>query len=307
MEEELRTFLENPFFIQTIIVLVGLFIITILARTLQRTVVTKIQDPSNRYRGRKFVTFLGYITAIILIAAVFRERLGGLSVTLGIAGAGIAFALQEVITSVAGWIAISFGDFYSPGDRVEVGGIRGDVIDVSILRTTLMEIGEWVQFDQYTGRIVRVTNSFIFKEPVINYSTGFPFIWDEVKMPVSYESDHNLARSIFQNIGYELTGQNTESARTDWKKMRRRYMLEKASLEPTVFMIATDNWLEFSIRYLVDLKERRSVKDQFFTRILDEFNKTEGRVSVASTTLKLTNTSKLEVRSPRDSDNNRSI
>jgi small-conductance mechanosensitive channel len=296
MEEWLITFLENPIVIQTIIVLVGIFIITIVVRVLQRNVVIQIEDPNNRYRGRKLVTFFGYIVAIILIAAVFQERLGGLSVTLGIAGAGIAFALQEVITSIAGWIAISFGDFYKPGDRVEVGGIKGDVIDVSILRTTLMEIGEWVQFDQYTGRIVRVTNSFIFKEPVINYSTGFPFIWDEVRVPISYGSDHNLARSIFQDIGQELTGKNTSEAKKGWKKMRRRYLLEKASLEPTVFLIATDNWLEFSIRYLVDLKKRRSIKDDFFTRILDEINKTDGKVTIASASLRLVDTSKLDVK-----------
>ena len=96
---------------------------------------------------------------------MFSDKLGGFTVAFGVAGAGIAFALQEVIASVAGWVAISVGNFYSPGDRVQVGGIRGDVIDVSILRTTLMEVGEWVAADLYTGRIVRVANSSVFKTP----------------------------------------------------------------------------------------------------------------------------------------------
>ncbi len=99
----------------------------------------------------------------------------GLSVALGVPGAGIAFALQEVIASVASWVAVSFGNFYSPGDRVQLGGIKGDVIDVGVLRTTLMEMGEWVNGDLYNGRIVRVANSFVFKEPVYNYSADFPF------------------------------------------------------------------------------------------------------------------------------------
>jgi small-conductance mechanosensitive channel len=104
-------------------------------------------------------------------------------VAIGVAGAGIAFALQEVIGSVAGWIAISFGGFYRPGDRVQVGGIKGDVIDIGILRTTLMELGEWVNSDLYSGRIVRVANSFVFKQPVFNYSGDFPFLWDELRLP----------------------------------------------------------------------------------------------------------------------------
>lgn len=95
---------------------------------------------------------------------------------IGVASASIAFALQEVIGSIAGWIAISFGNFYAPGERVQLGGIRGDVIDIGILRTTLMELGEWVASDLYTGRVVRIANSFVFKQPVFNYSGDFPFL-----------------------------------------------------------------------------------------------------------------------------------
>lgn len=113
---------------------------------------------------------------------------------LGVAGAGIAFALQEVITSVAGWIALSFGQFYTIGDRVQLGGIKGDVIDIGMLRTTIMEIGEQVKGDQYTGRIVRITNSFVCQGPVYNYSADFPFVWDEITVPIKYGGDHNLAR-----------------------------------------------------------------------------------------------------------------
>jgi small-conductance mechanosensitive channel len=301
MEEELRGLIENPVFTRAIITLIGIVIIIIGVRAVHATVVIRIPDVNNRYRGRKFVTFIGYIAAIIFIAAVYQDTLGGLSVTLGIAGAGIAFALQEVITSIAGWIAVSFGDFYSPGDRVQLGGIKGDVIDISLLRTTLMEIGEWVQYDQYTGRMVRVSNSFVFKEPVINYSAGFPFIWDEVKIPVRHGSDHRLTRSILQKVAYELTGRYTKEARTAWAKMKKRFLIEKASLEPTVFLIANDNWLEFSVRYIVDLKRRRTVKDRFFTRILDEIEKSSGKISIASTTFQIVEPPTLDIRLTKDS------
>lgn len=135
-----------------------------------------LKNTDSRYYARKLITLIGYLVGFVFITIVFKDRLGGLTVAVGVASAGIAFALQEVIVSIAGWIAISFGGFYKPGDRVQLGGIKGDVIDIGILRTTLMELGEWVQSDLYTGRIVRIANSFVFKEPVYNYSGDFPFL-----------------------------------------------------------------------------------------------------------------------------------
>ncbi|NJN78831.1 MAG: mechanosensitive ion channel [Saprospiraceae bacterium] len=134
---------------------------------------------------------------VIAILVVFSNQLTGFTVFLGVAGAGIAFALQEVIASVAGFIVIHSSNFYSIGDRVSVGGIKGDVIDIGILRTSLMEIGDWVDGDLYNGRMTRVANSFIFKEPVFNYSGDFPFLWDEVKVPIKTNSDYQYAREKF--------------------------------------------------------------------------------------------------------------
>ena len=159
-----------------------------------------VKDVDTRYRARTFVSFLGYAVAIVVLSTVFSDRLGGFTIAFGVAGAGIAFALQELITSVAGGVAISLENFYAPGDRVQLGGIYGDVTDVSILPTTLPEIGEWVTADLYAGRIVRIANSFVFKEPVFNYSADFPFPWDEVTLPVKYGSDWKLAREMLLGI-----------------------------------------------------------------------------------------------------------
>jgi small-conductance mechanosensitive channel len=139
-----------------------------LVRLLQRISGRYVQNGGRRYRLRKLIGFLGYVFAVFLFSIIFSEKLSSLTVAFGIAGAGIAFALQEVIASVAGWVAMSFGHLYKIGDRVQLGGIRGDMIDIGILRTTLMECGGWFNGDQYSGRIVRVANSFIFKEPVFN-------------------------------------------------------------------------------------------------------------------------------------------
>ena len=154
-------------------------------KLLQAKLIRRLADADSRYYARKLVILGGWRAVGLLIKVLFRDRLGGLTVAIGVANAG--------------WIAISFGNFYAPGDRVQLGGIRGDVIDIGILRTTLMELGEWVASDLYTGRVVRIANSFVFKEPVFNDSGDFPFLWDEVRIPVQHGCDHRLARQLLEN------------------------------------------------------------------------------------------------------------
>ena len=287
MTDSVKNWLFDPTIGKIVTAIIGILIVVGIVRFLQKTVTVRIKDTDTRYRVRKFVSFIGYILGIILLATVFSDRLGGLTVALGVAGAGIAFALQEVIASVAGWFAISFANFYKTGDRVQLGGIKGDVIDVGILRTTLMEIGEWVKGDLYNGRMVRIANSFVFKEPVFNYSGDFPFLWDEITVPVKYGSDYRLAKEILQRVANDIVGDYAKQAAISWKDMVKKYMIEDASVEPMVTMIANDNWIEFTIRYVVDYKKRRSNKDVMFTRTIEEIEKTNGKVSLASATFEL--------------------
>ena len=233
------------------------------------------------------ITYFGYFASLLLVAAIFSDQMGNLTVALGVAGAGIAFALQEVIASLAGWLALSFGNFYHVGDRVQLGGSKGDVIDIGILRTTIMEMGEWVNGDLYNGRIVRIANSFVFKEPVYNYSADFPFVWDEIKIPVKYGGDIRRARKIFEDVAEEVIGNYVSFAQKTWEKMYRKYAIEQASVEPMVTVKANDNWIEFTIRYVVDYKQRRSTMNIIFTRILEEIDATDGAVEIASATFHL--------------------
>jgi small-conductance mechanosensitive channel len=224
---------------------------------------------------------------ILFVFGLFSDSLGQLTVIFGVVGAGIVFVLQEVIASFAGWVAISFGQIYRTGDRVLLGGIMGDVIDISILRTTLMECGGWVRSDLYNGRIVRTANSFVFKEPVFNYSTDFSFVWDEISIPVKYGSDRVIAREILLKAATDIAGNDVPTAQAEWRLMVHKCLIEDAKVEPMVTLVANDNWLEFTVRYIVSYKQRRSQKDRLFIRILDDFDHTNGKVSVASTTMHL--------------------
>ncbi len=199
---EIQSWWSDPLLRQLSLLLAGLLLIGVAVRLLRQVLAHRIQDNDRRYQTRKFITFSGYVAALVFVLVVFSSKLSALTVAFGVAGAGIAFALQEVIASVAGWVAVSFGSFYRVGDRVQLGGIKGDVIDIGILRTTIMQIGEWVNSDQYNGRIVRVANSFVFKEPVFNYSGEFPFLWDEIMVPIKYGSDYKQARRILEEQGY---------------------------------------------------------------------------------------------------------
>jgi small-conductance mechanosensitive channel len=287
---------NDPLIIQLIIAVAGVVVIRLLAALLTRWAGRFVKDSQARYRIRKVSALISYLVIILFLAVVFRERLGGLAIALGVAGVGIAFALQEVITSIAGWAAINFANFYKTGDRIQLGGIKGDVIDIGILRTTLMELGEWVKSDLYTGRIVRIANSFVFKEPVFNYSIDFPFLWDEITVPVTYASEHRLAREILEKIIHTVIEEYSAYAKQAWKDIVKKYMVEEAMIDPVVTLVCTDNWIEFTVRYITDFKLRRSTKNRLFSLILDEFEKTGGRVKIASTTVQLVDPQPLTVK-----------
>ncbi|MGB6297723.1 MAG: mechanosensitive ion channel domain-containing protein [Rivularia sp. (in: cyanobacteria)] len=292
----IQRWLADPTISRLIEVAIGIVIIALIFRFISQSLSRYIQDTDTRYRTRKTINFIGYVTMLLFAVFIFSDRLGQFTVIFGVVGAGIAFALQEVIGSFAGWVAISLGQFYKPGDRVQLNGIMGDVIDISILRTTLMECGNWVKADLYNGRIVRIANSFVFKEPVYNYSADFAFLWDEITVPVKYGSEHKLAREILEQVALEVTGEYIPQAKEQWQGMTNKYLIEDARIEPIVTLIANDNWMEFTIRYPVSYKKRRIEKDQLFTRILDEFENTNGRVTFASATFELVETPTFNVR-----------
>jgi small-conductance mechanosensitive channel len=296
MLNDISQWLSQPMVKEIIISIVGILLIAVIVRLLQKSTIRQIEDSGTRYRVRKLITSVGYLAAVLFISMVFRDQLGHVAVAFGVAGVGIAFALQQVILSIAGWLAISLGNFYQIGDRVQLGGIVGDVIDIGVLRTTLMECGDWVKSDLYNGRIVRVVNSFVFNEPVFNYSRDFPYLWDEITVPVKYGSDIKLAREVLERVVDEVAGGYVAQAADAWKGMVRRYRLEHEGVEPMVTLTANDNWIEFTVRYVVDYKRRRVTKDQLFTRMLEAFEKTNGSVSIASTTLQIVETPMFDVR-----------
>ena len=266
------------------LVLIIIFVVSILLR---RFVVRRIPDSTTRYRVRKVIVFSSYLIGIITLAAIFSEGLRSFTVAFGVAGAGVAFALQEVIMSIAGWLTLSFGRYYKVGDRINLGGTLGDVNDIGILRTTMMECGSWVQADLYNGKIVRIANSFVFKQPVYNYSGDFAFLWDEITIPVKYGSDYRMARRIIEKAGNDLVGTYSSQYENAWKQISKRFFIETQSLDPAVTITANDRWVEFTLRYIVEYRQRRVTKDKLFWRILEDIDKSQEAVGIAAATLNI--------------------
>src|SRR5207248_4357860 len=250
----------------------------------------RMEDPYARYHARKLTRYAIVLAAVIALAVVWRSLAGNVGVILGFAAAGIAFAMQEVIGAIAGWFNITSGRIYRIGDRIELGGVRGDVIDITLLRTKMLEIGSaeddksWVKGRQHTGRIVAVSNKATFTNPVYNFSAVFEFIWEELTVPIAYRSDWHGAEQIIQEEA--LRASASEGARGAISAMERRYPIPRAEVEPRVFVRATDNWMELSARFVVPVREARTAKDEITRRIRERFD--DAGIEIASETQEVT-------------------
>lgn len=285
----LTNWFHNPLVERLLAILIGIVVILLLTYFIKKTLKRTIKSNDNKYRARKAVNILGYVLIISVVLFVYSDKLGNIGIALGLAGAGIAFALQEVIISIAGWLSIVIGGTVGVGQRIKVGDVKGDIIDIGVLNTTIMEIGDWVQGDLYNGRIVTISNSFVFKEKVHNYSAEYPFLWDEITIPLRTESNNKLARKIFTDVLDEVCGAYAAKSEKEWNKLTNKYRVEEAQVQPMVTLQFDENWTSFTLRYIVDFKKRRSTKDIIFTRLLEELGKYDDIIMIATSTLEITN------------------
>ena len=261
--------------------------VLILIQLIRRFLRRKVTDTSARYKSQKGIEIIGYIVLVFLSFSYFTGNIKDFTLAIGLFTAGIAFTLQELILSIAGSLYIFIVKVYKPGDRIEINGIKGDVIDVDSIYTTMMEIGQWVSSDNYSGRIVKLSNAFVFKGPIYNYSQDFPFIWDEFNLPIKYGSDVELAKSIVIKIASDTLSEFTANSKSRWNEIVNKYYIEDAIVDPTLAITLTDNWIQFNLRYIVDYKKRRITKHILNDKIREEVEKTNGKVALASTTLEI--------------------
>jgi small-conductance mechanosensitive channel len=265
-------------------VLIGAYVTYVLG---QRLIRSRIHDFREQYRRRQILNTLLAVGVVIAILILWARLLPNTSTFLGLIGAGLAIALCDPLLSVAARLSIFFGHIYTGGDRIEINHMTGDVIDVGFFYTRLMEIGNWIGGDMVTGRTVQFSNSAIYGGPIFNYTQYFPYIWDELRLPVTFDTNLKMASEILLQTGQEYTRNFLKDAGEQLEQMRAYFLVPSVELEPTVFMKVTSNWVELALRYVVDPKQRRNASNFIFREVFERIRRRDD-IAVASETMDLT-------------------
>ncbi len=231
----------------------------------------RVRDLKSRHTLRKNTVYVVNILMGVGILLIWMQNIGSVAVLFGVLSAGLALALQEALLCMAGWLLILVRRPFELGDRIEIDGIRGDVIDIRLFQTSLLEIGNWVEADQSTGRIVNFPNSFVFKHANFNYSRGFEFIWNEIRVLITFESDWRKARDLMLALSERVALGDTERMRRKIEIMKNRYMIYYGKLTPIVYTAVKDSGVELTLRYLCEAKQRRSTEDLYTRALLEAF------------------------------------
>ncbi|MEP1152355.1 MAG: mechanosensitive ion channel domain-containing protein [Balneola sp.] len=240
-----------------------------------RVVNKNIESKRTVYKWRKNLTYILACIGVILITQIWFSALGNLSTYFGLLSAGVAIALKDPITDLAAWLFIIWRKPLDVGDRIEIEDTKGDVIDVRPFKFTILEIGNWVDADQSTGRVIHIPNHKVFSKQLANYTSDFEFIWNEIGIMVTFESDWKLAKQILSNISEEESKDFIERAEAQIKKAAKSYLIEYRYLTPIVYTSVKDSGIMLSIRYLTDPRRRRGSAEAIWERALDEFDQSD--------------------------------
>lgn len=279
----------------SLVFLTFIWLLSLLLRLVARAARTRESKSAVFWTGQGISIFT-FAFGLLGLMSIWFDNPARLATGIGLIGAGLAFALQKVITSFAAYIIILRGNTFSVGDRIVMGGVRGDVVSLSFFQTVIMEMGEppaaqgatpamWVLSRQFSGRIVTVSNSELFDEPIYNYTRDFPFIWEEMHLPISYKDDRATAEKILLTAAQKETVQIDEVAAPVMKQLEERFLLSPVELAPRVYWRLTDNWVELSVRFLVRDHDIRGLKDRMSRYIIAELDK--AGIGIASGTYEI--------------------
>ncbi len=246
-----------------VIILIRLVIIRITIRSSKNSEVV--------YQWRKHTGRVAFVIALVILSAIWMESMRSLSTFLGLFSAGVAIALKDLLTNLAGWLFIVWRKPFQVGDRIEVDKIGGDVIDIRIFQFTLMEIGNWVDADQSTGRMMHLPNGSVFNKPFANFTSGFNYIWNEIGVLVTFESDWQRAEQILREIADEHLAPLAENAVEEIRQAAYQYMITYKTLTPNVYVTVKDSGVMLTIRYLCRPRTRRGTQEQVWKAILTQF------------------------------------
>jgi len=242
-----------------------------LRRALLGLVRKRIDDAAVQYRWTKNTRYGALVLALLALVLVWSAAINSLGTFLGLLSAGLAIALKDLVADFAGWVFIVARRPFDLGDRIQIGPHRGDVVDRGIFQFAMMEIGNWVEADQSTGRVIHVPNAQVFTEPLANYTAGFPYLWNELPVLVTFESDWKRAKQLLSALATELTTGVVAEAQGPRAHADRRLLINRGRLTPAVYTSVEEAGVLLTIRYLCRPRQRRGTAEVFWERILEAF------------------------------------
>ena len=253
--------------------LVALFTIYLLRRIVMRVVDRKVDDSRWTYQWSKGSSQVAFVLAVLMVAMIWLEAIQSLGTFLGLLSAGVAIALKDLVASLAGWVFIMWRRPFQLGDRIQIGAETGDVIDIRIFQFTLLEIGNWVDADQSTGRIIHVPNARLLTEPLASYTSQFEFIWNEIPVLLTFESNWRKAKEILGGILEAKVGTVVTEAQRSVKTASKKFLIHFSKLTPKVYTSVADSGVLLTLRFICHARQRRGEAEEVWEAILDAFER----------------------------------
>lgn len=243
----------------------------LLKRLLTRSI-SKIQgSPTARYNWRKAISYVSNGLAFVGIAFLWSNQFSSFATFLGLLSAGLAIAFRDPIVNMAGWYYVVFRKPFKVGDRIQVDNHIGDVVDVNLFEFMLIEVGNWVDGDQSTGRILHIPNMRVFSSVIANYNALVDYIWDEIEVSVTFESNWRKAKGLLQEILLQHAPQIYQQAEKDLQALSGEYFIQNTKLTPTVYTTVGDYGIRLYLRYLCKPNMRRVSNEEIWEATLDCF------------------------------------
>ena len=250
--------------------LIALIIFPIIKKFILSPIINNIKNPEKRYNWNKVVSYVFYFLLFFIVGSFWFEGFESIATFLGLVAGGVAIALKDPLSNIAGWLHIITRAPFKIGDRIQLGEYAGDVVDITFSNFTIMEMGDG---DQNTGRLIHIPNGQIFINSLANYEKGFHFIWNEIPVLVTFESNWEKAKMLLQGVIKIKSEKYHFNANDMMKKASKKFMIRKTSLEPSVYTTVKDSGVELTIRHLCKPRDRRDIQEDIWETILKEFKK----------------------------------
>jgi len=258
---------------KTVVSVIVIIVLLFLRKALNRLILKNSITKSNAYFWHKVVGYTITGLMVLIVGAIWFYGVQNLATFLGLMIAGLIVALQEPLSNLAGWLFILARHPITLGDRIEIRDVHGDVIDLGPLYFSVMEIGNWVEADQSTGRIIHIPNKLVFSNAIANYTQQFSYIWDEIPVTITFESNWQKAKSLLEKALDDLSPSFTDTEEKELQQLATRYFIKLGKMTPIVYTTVVENGIQLTMRYLTPARERRNIERSMWERVLADFGK----------------------------------